>query len=101
MASRSVAQLVERRSPKLNKVGSVNSLDERQTGVTIYSYYGGKYIMATNMKWKIIEWSKNREPKVITYCNSMWGAKIYKFFNYDILFFANSPYIHWSIEKNV
>ena len=56
--------------------------------------------MAT-AKWKVIEWSKIKDPKIIALCNSELGAKIYKFFNYDIFFFANSPYTHWSIEKDV
>lgn len=53
------------------------------------------------MAWKVVEWSRIKDPKIIVRCNSKWGARMYKFFNYDVFFFANPPHTCWSIEEDV
>ena len=52
-------------------------------------------------KWKVVKWSHVKEPEIIACFDSLWAAKLYKFFNWDIFCVINPLHTHWSIEKNV
>jgi len=53
----------------------------------------------SNKKFKIVEWSRTKQPRDVGFFNYVWEAQLYKFFRHDILL-RDPTQIKWSIEDN-